>query len=387
MGLPEVYCPICGCPSGISFDLYSVEEDIGDPTDYWGSVLPAEQIEWLTEYRLLGRVRSLKGYCSKFTKPPKNTSNVEGLFISEHANYIPYDGDVYQLPDTDGNEWRAYQYDKEHMDVLFPIHDTCLDIAGRFIQNWNENRPDSAPALTLENFYDALCGEYSRNWQAGRDHPARGSWMAAGLEWDHALYGARALQGYNGWEGEHGDEWICADPINIPKLTSFIASLLKEGPGSAVSILDISHLQVSQPEAHFASNNGSLGGLPVEILHQIAFFLPAATFFSLRQCSKALASRLVLDQKFWCQQLLSGSLIPQLWGIDGVYLFNNFKLTMQAKYGGEKESIECDWKALAKQFARTDDIMMRKGDMKAVPIGIANRFRVWRIVEEAILSS
>ncbi|KAH6679599.1 hypothetical protein B0J14DRAFT_581162 [Halenospora varia] len=274
------------------------------------------------------------------------------------------------------------------MDVLFPIHDACLDIAGRYIESQNENRPDSVPGLTLENFYDALCAQYSRNREVGRNHPAGGRWMEAGLEWDHNFYGARALQGYSNWEGEHGDEWICADPINVPKVTSFITGLLKEAPKTAPEIPDISQLQISQLEPpFFPSNNSRLEQLPVEILHQITAFHSAASIFSLRKCSKTLASRLILDQNFWCQQLLSGSLIPQLWGVDGDYLIKGFKYIIDVKYDREKDNTECDWKALATQFARIDNVMMGREEMKAIPIGLANRFRLWRIIEEAMISS
>jgi len=98
-----------------------------------------------------------------------------------------------------GAEYYVFCLDKNR-DVLFPIHDVCLDVIENVLQNRNEGIPPSVP----QTFYDSLCKQYSRN---SAKWPRENGYCLNGLEWDHNYYGVRKLQGYYDWEACHSDEW------------------------------------------------------------------------------------------------------------------------------------------------------------------------------------
>jgi len=277
-------------------------------------------------------------------------------------------------------EYRVF-HAKPNGDVLFPIHEACISVVQNVLRDRNQGIPTSKPCATLETFYHSLCKQYKRNVAA----PWQNGYGLSGLEWDHNYYGARDLQGYNDWEGCHGDEvrgliylydlllileqWYCANPINIPDLTTFVLSLLPQ-ISNLLESPNAQELHVST-EAPTTSEEPRLEGLPTEILLHISTFLPISSVFALRLSSKTLASRLYLDQQFWFQHLLSGSLIPYLWDLESKALH------------AKNQNAKWDWKALAKLLARKDTIMMGKEGMADVPIGLRNRCRIWKIIEGA----
>jgi len=98
-------------------------------------------------------------------------------------------------------EYRVFHSD-ENGDILFPIHDACTDLVIHVLRNRYRSTPNLIPSITLETFYDSLCKQYARNMSA----PGGNGYAMFGLEWEHNYYGARDMQGYNDWEGHHGDE-------------------------------------------------------------------------------------------------------------------------------------------------------------------------------------
>jgi hypothetical protein len=92
-------------------------------------------------------------------------------------------------------------------DVLFPIHDACLELIDRALRSKNAKRPVSATPLTLETFWNALCKRYSAMLDMkGARISLYQDYGMYGLEWDHGFFGAREFQDYNGWVGVHGHE-------------------------------------------------------------------------------------------------------------------------------------------------------------------------------------
>ncbi|RDL36178.1 uncharacterized protein BP5553_06790 [Venustampulla echinocandica] len=181
----------------------------------------------------------------------------------------------------------------------------------------------------------------------------RGDYGMFGIEWDHNYYRARECQGYNDWEGGHGTEWCCADPAKVPNLTKFILSLLPQLRTPRPENFNVAKFQISGAETSTPKEASRFEALPVEITGQITSFLSTPSLLALRLSSKTLASRLCIDQQFWSTDT-SVNDAPR------------------------------DWKALAKQLAKKDDIMMAEGSLLASPIGFRNRCRIWRIIEEAL---
>ncbi|KAF4617008.1 hypothetical protein G7Y89_g15141 [Cudoniella acicularis] len=367
MGSPLVFCPVCGCPFDVIFDIHP--DNVGESNDdieegFWASVLPEEKVEWLEKCRLIGRTRCIESFCEDGLHTLRNYSKVEGLFITEPASYIFGEGSFFFLS---GSAYRVMHSD-ENGDVVFPIHNACIEIAEVFCRSWNE---ESSSGATLLTFYDALCKQYSRNMAA----PSGGEFGMYGLEWDHRFYGARDFQDYLDWNGAHGDEWYCADPINIPDLTDFVLSLLPEISSPFIEASDGKSEEVCEvkPKPPPTSKEPHLQDLPMEILHQISSYLPISSVFALRLSSKTLASHLYPDQQFWYKRLLFGTLIPYVWDLNSKDLhaknaqYTSSKAIQQPDYTDGR----WDWKKLAKKLAQKDAIMMAdQGTMMNAPIAL-----------------
>ena len=138
----------------------------------------------------------------------------------------------------------------------------------------------------------------------------------------------------------------------------------------------------------------SLESLPNEIVNQIVYFLPVTATLSVKSCSKALASKVSLDQKFWRNALITGDLVPWLWDLD------------VNECHTKDRSGNWDWKRLAQMLrhakifesalkqsmdGRDVDGPQRKIienihdtdiSMSDAPLGLKNRCRLVRLVED-----
>ncbi|KAH8586573.1 hypothetical protein B0O99DRAFT_695378 [Bisporella sp. PMI_857] len=362
MGLPSQFCPACGGPFE-GFDIYDDSTGVGDEDSCWASVLSDEDIEWVEKYRLIVRTRALEAFRRSNTpfSLPNNSSNIDGLFVSDHASHVWQEGYVFIL---NNHDYYTFSPDKSG-NIMFPIHDACLEVIEHVLESQNEVLTPDMPHATLKTFYYSLCKQYARNAMK----PPRVNSYLGGLEWDHDYYGALEFQGYYDWEAGHGDEWYCANPIPIPDLTPFILSLLTKTSSSSETSKNQQH-PVSRADSTPAAPR--LEGLPVEILHHISSILPIPSLFALRLSSKTLAAYLYPDNQFWFQSLVSGSLIPYLWDL-------NAKIC----YGKYLEA-EWDWKALARLLCRKNEEMKIEGRMAGAPIGLRNRYRIWKIIEGAL---
>lgn len=143
--------------------------------------------------------------------------------------------------------------------------------------------------------------------------------------------------------------------------------------------------------------------LPSEVLDQITAYLPATASIRLHRCSKTLASRIALDQNFWRHKLLFGYLVGYLWDLNIRFYYQLVRQSGQGLATPE----DWDWKRLAKNLMR--ERLMRSDvaylgslpsgqsgsqivdideevDMIRGPLGMLNRQRIWRMIQEVLAS-
>ena len=135
-----------------------------------------------------------------------NTSDTPGIFISQPAEWDwRYNFGLPTIPTQAGKitEMSTYGYydtsDGKPGMMLFPIHQSCLDMIDRmcrFRQEQAQPQSSEQPA-TLGDFCDALQKQSSKKLETTSGH--------GGLEWPHNYYGARQFW-YQEWEPELGWE-------------------------------------------------------------------------------------------------------------------------------------------------------------------------------------
>lgn len=150
----------------------------------------------------------------------------------------------------------------------------------------------------------------------------------------------------------------------MPDITSFALGVLKASPNRK-------HVDDCIPATTRTSH--SLERLPPELLDQICNYLPATSVITLHRVSKTVAHNVPLDNTFWRDSLLNGSLLPHIWDFD------------RAELGTPAFETFSDWKNVAKLLAeRRFPISGRDRRLENIPNGLWNRCRIWSIMEEAI---
>ena len=91
-------------------------------------------------------------------------------------------------------------------------------------------------------------------------------------------------------------QWLCASPIEIPNLTSYILKFLTRDFQSGHTH-PIDKAPAPPPEEPI-SHLSSVESLPSELLSHIATFLPAPAIFRIRRCSKPLLFRIPSPKPF-----------------------------------------------------------------------------------------
>ncbi|KAH9207212.1 hypothetical protein DL95DRAFT_483582, partial [Leptodontidium sp. 2 PMI_412] len=338
----------------------------------------------------------------------EHTFNISALGSIPAGN-----GPYVNIEDTKGIEnswrldsgygpWQVYESD-ETGSVLFPIHTACLSIVQHALC-WRKHQRITASSLTtVEDFYKVLCQQHERNMKAAQNMSPQAAvaFGLQGLEWEHGYYGARQFWGQE-WESEDQWEWLCADPMKNLTLSSDILSCLLPIPRRPQSAMQetssISHATIESQHSH----GPFLEELPTEVLDHITFFLQTSSIIRLCRCSKTLAARLPTGQKFWREQILSGRLVGYLWDLD----YDQFRQFARE----EDESMTnqaWDWKRLAKSLRKDHfgeanlDLstgytakwqaclenmnLKHKEDFIPGSIGLINRRRIWKIVQDVKL--
>jgi len=181
-------------------------------------------------------------------------------------------------------------------------------------------------------------------------------------------------------------QWLCADPINVPDLTSYILSQVPKLKTRSRNSLELERTRISvSGNSSTVPEISQFEVFPIEILQQIASHLPLQPVLSLRLVSKTLASRLPLDEPFWFQRLLSGSLVPYVWDLDSQDCYAKQGLgTLSGQARESANDSQWDWKSIAKRLLKPNAALMADENMADAPIGLRNRCRIWRMVEEAM---
>lgn len=147
------------------------------------------------------------------------------------------------------------------------------------------------------------------------------------LEWEHLYYGAARFANSLSWWCKPGWEvcgfspsrhhsshfsnfttiiqWLCADPLIILGLTSYVLSHLQ--PLISGEPCDTTKPQVLRLLPIHTTT--TFEALPTEIINDIVSFLPAIPALRLRRCSRTFYTKICLDQKFWLDHLVSGDLV------------------------------------------------------------------------------
>jgi hypothetical protein len=153
------------------------------------------------------------------------------------------------------------------------------------------------------------------------------------------------------------------------------------------------------------SHLATLDGLPIELLNKITTHLPTSSILYLHRTNQKLFNKISLDQTFWRDQLISGELAPFIWDLDREFYLRK---------DNEVRNNTCwDWKALARNLLEepfvelalqsrlsqplADDLGRRhleswrqlsKGVTSRLkgspPLGLINRVRILRIIEETL---
>lgn len=143
---------------------------------------------------------------------------------------------------------------------------------------------------------------------------------------------------------------------------------------------------------HAIAKFSTFEDLPTEILSHVTSFLPASPLLRLRRCSKTLASRIIINQTFWRDKLISGHLIPYLWDL---------KPQQCRQY--DLANTQLDWKKLAQRLTfvkpveNSQHLDWESTDSKDwyewgfgraevvmayMPMGLINRYRIAMIVRD-----
>ena len=174
-------------------------------------------------------------------------------------------------------------------------------------------------------------------------------------------------------------QWLCADPLDIPTLSSYIVSQIskfsKPTNNSGAVVLDSLDSLDCLTTTDIPTN---LSNLPTELLSVICTNLPLLSIIALRQTSKTLRARTnsLLTPHFWRTRLQTGEALPWL-------LPDEFDVEEAAS----ASSLDCDWEEglrVLSAMARDIDAHETKYEEAslpgATPIGLENRWRIWKML-------
>lgn len=284
---------------------------------------------------------------------------------------------------------------------MCPLHDACLEILQRV----------SLRNATCGNTrYGSLQGHYKAmlRLHLSRYNVLPEEYGSYRFEWEHLYYGAARFTNSWTWCIESGWEvcslppsmhhrspysnmiiqWICADPLSIPGLTSYV--LIHLQPLISGEPSDTTKPRVvSLPRTHTAK---TFEALPSEIINYIVSLLPATPALRLRRCSRTFYAKISLDQKFWLDHLVSGDLVDYLWDLDAEQVHQKHKMG------------SWNWKQLAQVFLHAElsesalaqslrgevdewttafeRASMHKTNFRDAPMGLQNRCRIMKVVKD-----
>ncbi|KAG9230976.1 hypothetical protein BJ875DRAFT_518291 [Amylocarpus encephaloides] len=383
-----VYCCVCGLDiGGIQYpETFDLDDDeIAQLYDK--EKLSGEQLEWTRGGFCLINEKSFGKVEHPETGNPSLTyfTIPEGEPIHIRTCNPTFESDG-QFPDITSPE------------SFFSIHLKCLSLIHHVVNRKLSLQSNGTifSCGPIHHFYQLL----DRIRPLIREDPE--GVTGKGIEWNHGYYGARRFW-FDGWTMERDWEYLCADPFDVPTLTEYVLSNLEQTPiQEAPQRAQVEH----DYEAPLYNSHAALDSLPVEILDRIISNLPISSILHLNRTSQKLCNKIVLDQAFWRDQLLSVNLIPFIWDLDREACIQKEK-TLPVNTCWDWRTLAC--KLLEEPFIElalkdrlaqplANDLGRRHfefwRDLSKVsmskledhpPLGLINRVRIVRIIEEAIL--
>ncbi|KAF2108084.1 hypothetical protein BDV96DRAFT_287519 [Lophiotrema nucula] len=349
----SIFCVLCGGPFELESHIYNIDTE-------------REAFQWINSVHLLGSPEAISPYSDLVIlgddEDLQNTSNSDDVFLSMETSWTSMDGDLLRI----GNSFVQVLSDHDTGEVMFPLHGSCIAIASRVIET---RHTPSRTRSSLARLNRALQDQFRfRKYFAG----GVGNDLFD-LYAEYSNYGPRSLLAIDelGWWGDAHEKFLM-DPINIPNLTSFLFSAVQATPRRC-SRAALIGLPERWPQ--------ELERLPTEILDRITEFLPPKSIIALHRTSRTLARNVPLDERFWRNHILDGSLLPHIWDLT--------REQLEYPRPGDQQSGSCfdiqwGWKSIVKLLFKKE-FPLCGGDsrLEGVPLGFWNRCRIWKIVEEA----
>lgn len=188
---------------------------------------------------------------------------------------------------------------------------------------------------------------------------------------------------------------MCDDPIAVPGLPEFIATVFgsgtsqelpstpRENQGSCVLAP-----AVSNAEPGNRNKKAKIERLPLELLNYIVRLLSPSSVLALRRCSRTLLHRVNLDAHFWRSQIMNGCAIPFL-----------YRVEPHVRASSTASETASGW-AYSAAFTESTDyklvITKIKGVLKSAvndkdpvlrpvpPTGFRNRCRLWALADHLV---
>ena len=239
--------------------------------------------------------------------------------------------------------------------IYLPVHANCITIAKRVISS--HTAETEAQSKLLKHFYAVLEARY----EATARHAIVPMDSMTSIHEPNHYYGAANFHGKTWNSGSYPERRFEvmhyeADPIDVPYyMTSILKGLLPLPQSPAQG--EMSFRYDLPPE------------LAIPIMEHLKPFSDAP-----------LTCTYIVLPMHWRRVLLSGTLLPWLWDLDqasDIWALN-YEHFSQVPFatGG-------DWESLARLLAQVE-VYEPFGLLEGLPLGLKNRRRIWRLVEDAL---
>ncbi|KAF2738913.1 hypothetical protein EJ04DRAFT_7170 [Polyplosphaeria fusca] len=349
----DIFCVLCGNPFGLEPGVYNIDPDRKD-------------YQWIYNVRLLATPAAMQASCMvKGTSDVRNYSGNDDVFMSSITYWQYTPSELFPLGDS---LFQGFQDRGGAGDVIFPLHNACVHIAGMVIQS---QLPSCSSSASLTHLYKILRHKYQHRKSLGGGVTND----LFDLQIESPRFGPRgllALEDLDWWGGAY--EKFLTDPMRVPDLTSFLFNAIQDSP----KVCWINML----PALPERSLHG-LECLPNEMLDNIVAKLPPSSTVSLHRTSRSLAHRIRLDERFWRDNLLDGSLLPHIQGL--IPIDERKKWRRGNQQSGSCMDLQWGWRRVSKLLHEDIEFPEIYGDprLEGMPDGFWNRCRIWKIIEEA----
>ncbi|KAF9694737.1 hypothetical protein EKO04_007552 [Ascochyta lentis] len=309
-----------------------------------------------------------------------NASDSTDVFLSAAASWNETNDQLFHIdgrcPGTETPDKITFNAMQQigSYDTVFPLHEDCLQISCRVIDQLKPIAKDNDGFSSLSALNKMLQSRYRLKAQCTKEDSiiARNDLFdlctVTGINGPRSVVGLSLLEW---WAGEY--EKFYTDPVNVPNLTAHVLGLLQDTTSPAPRRYSLS------PPFHMSCG---IDRLPAELIDQISIHLPAHSALALHRTSRTLAFKLTLDNDFWRRNIMSGTALPYLWDLD------TNELEKLRQEGLRKSPLESDaawdWREIG-QLLAMKYFALKPPDPRtsSLPNGLWNRRRIWSIVEEA----